>query len=117
MRQVMVRYRVAADRAAENERLVRAVYEELEQAKPPGLRYATFKLEDGISFIHIAETGEGENPFAEVKAFQEFQADCSQAFELKPSVNAIRFLEVSPFATPSCADAAPTFNRPTMATP
>ena len=41
----------------------------------------------------------------------------SQAFELKPSVNAIRILEVSPFATPSCADAAPALKRPTKATP
>jgi hypothetical protein len=87
MRQVMVRYRVAADRAAENERLVRAVYEELEESGAPGLRYATFKLEDGVSFIHIAETGEGENPLAEVKAFKEFQAGIGERCVEPPLVS------------------------------
>jgi hypothetical protein len=87
MRQVMVRYRVAADRAAENERLARAVYDELEETKPPGLRYATFKLDDGVSFIHIAETGGGENPFAEVKAFKEFQAGIGERCVEPPLVS------------------------------
>ena len=43
MRQVMVRYKVKPDRAAENEELVRAVYEELQRTAPAGLRYATFR--------------------------------------------------------------------------
>jgi len=74
MKQVMVRYRVTPDRAAENETLVRAVYDELQATEPAGLRYATFKLEDGVSFVHIAETEDGRNPLSEVKAFKEFQA-------------------------------------------
>jgi hypothetical protein len=37
----MVRYRVKPGRAAENEELVRAVYEELHRTQPPGFRYAT----------------------------------------------------------------------------
>src|SRR5947199_356140 len=48
MKQVIVRYKVKPDRVAENEELVRAVYEELRRTEPPGLRYATFKLDDGI---------------------------------------------------------------------
>jgi hypothetical protein len=52
MKQVMVRYKVKADRAAENERYITRAYEQLKREKPSGLRYATFKLEDGvISFI------------------------------------------------------------------
>ena len=51
MRRVMVRYRVKPDRVEENEELVRSVYEELRRTRPEGLRYATFKLEDGVSFI------------------------------------------------------------------
>ena len=50
----MVRYKLKPDRVDENERLVRAVYQELAERRPPGLRYATFKLEDGLSFVHIA---------------------------------------------------------------
>jgi hypothetical protein len=75
MRLLMVRYTVKPERAAENERLVRAVYEELGRMKPAGLRYATFRLADGVSFVHLAstETEDGSNPLASVQAFKEFQ--------------------------------------------
>ena len=56
MRQVMVRYKVKPDRVAENEALVRAVYEELAATEPAGLRYATFRLEDGVTFVHLARS-------------------------------------------------------------
>lgn len=86
MRRVMVRYRVKADRAAENEALVRAVYEELHASEPDGLRYATFKLDDGAGFLHIAETEDGQNPLAEVKAFKEFQAGIRDRCDEPPVV-------------------------------
>jgi hypothetical protein len=54
MRQVMVRYRVKPEHAAANEALVRAVYEELAQTQPDGLQYATYKLDDGVSFVRVA---------------------------------------------------------------
>ena len=69
MRQVMVRYRVRPDRVAENEELVQAVYEELASTRPAGLHYATFKLADGVSFVHVAQHGE-DNPLRSVTAFQ-----------------------------------------------
>jgi hypothetical protein len=84
MRQVMVRYTVKPDWAAENEALVRAVYEELEASEPDSLRYATFKLEDGVSFVHIAETEEGQHPLGEVKAFKEFLAGIGDRCEEPP---------------------------------
>ena len=75
MRRIMVRYTVKADRVAENEALVRAVYEELDRTRPEGLRYATFRLEDGVSFVHVAsvETTDGRNPLSQVAAFARFQ--------------------------------------------
>jgi hypothetical protein len=86
MRQVMVRYKVKPDRAGENEQLVRAVYDELAAMAPAGLRYATFRLDDGVSFVHIA-TVEGErNPLAEVEAFARFQADVRDRCEEPPVV-------------------------------
>ena len=41
MTQTVVRYRVKPDRAEENARLVRAVYEELREVKLEGFRYVT----------------------------------------------------------------------------
>ena len=75
MRQVMVRYKVKPDRAADNEELVRAVYGELEQTQPAGLRYATFLLADGVTFVHLAaiDTDDGQSPLSDVEAFTRFQ--------------------------------------------
>ena len=51
MRRVMVRYKVKPEKVAENEQLVRNVYTELKSKTPQNLRYATFKLKDGVSFV------------------------------------------------------------------
>ncbi len=86
MRQVMVRYKVKPDRAAENEALVRAVYEELAASEPEGLRYATYRLEDGVSFVHLATFDGEHNPLAETAAFARFQADVRDRCEQPPVV-------------------------------
>lgn len=90
MKQVMVRYKVKPDRAQENEELVRAVYDELQRTAPAGLRYATFQLEDGVSFVHVAQTKEGQNPLAEVAAFREFQREVGERCEEPPVVAELR---------------------------
>jgi len=70
----MVSYKLKADRVAENERLALAVYEALKQKQPPGLRYATFRLADGVSFIHIVshEEADGANALTALPAFKAF---------------------------------------------
>jgi len=74
MERVMVRYKVKADKVSENEALIKKVFEELQRTTPAGFRYASFKLEDGISFIHVAsiETANGENPLPKMAAFKAF---------------------------------------------
>ena len=86
MRRVIVRYRVKADQVEANEELVRAVYEELARTGPEGFRYATFKQEDGVSFVHIAsvDTADGRNPLAEVEAFARFQKDIAARCDEPP---------------------------------
>jgi len=44
MKRVMVRYKVKADRAAENESYIAKVFEQLKREKPSGLRYASDPL-------------------------------------------------------------------------
>jgi len=72
----MVSYTLKPDRVAENERLAAAVYDALKQASPPGLRYATFRLEDGVSFVHIVSHDEpdGSNALTSLPAFKAFSA-------------------------------------------
>lgn len=70
---VIVRYRVKPDRVEENAELVRAVYRELEEQQPAGFRYATFRLEDGVTFVHVAFTEDGHDaPLPQLPAFQRF---------------------------------------------
>ncbi len=76
MKRILVRYKVKADRAGENEDYIRKVFEELKNTGPDGIRYASFKQDDGLSFVHIAsiETEGGTNPLGESPAFKAFQA-------------------------------------------
>jgi hypothetical protein len=72
---VVVRYSTQADKADENQGLVEKVFAELNTDRPAGLRYATFRLDDGVSFVHVAsvDTDDGTNPLASTAAFAEFQ--------------------------------------------
>ncbi len=80
MKRTMVRYRVKADQVTENERYITAVFEQLEYERPAGLRYASFKLEDGVSFVHIVshEAADGPNHLTELSAFKRFAANIQQ---------------------------------------
>jgi hypothetical protein len=72
---LMVRYKVKAGRAAENESYITAVFEQLKHESPPGISYASFKLADGVSFIHIAaHEEESVNPLSQLAAFKAFTA-------------------------------------------
>lgn len=86
MRHVMVRYRIKPEHVAENERLVRAVYDELHRVDPAGLRYATFRLDDGVSFVHLAtlEADDGTSPLSDLQAFDEFQRDLDSRCDDRP---------------------------------
>jgi hypothetical protein len=72
-RATVIRYSTTPQTAEENSRLVRAVYAALGESRPDGLRYATFRLADGVSFVHVALHDAAANPLAELPAFQEFQ--------------------------------------------
>ena len=75
---VVVQYQTRPDAANENQRLVEQVYAQLAREDPGGLRYATFRLADGVTFIHISVT-EGEvNPLFSLSAFTEFQREVGE---------------------------------------
>jgi hypothetical protein len=92
MRSVIVRYRVKVDRAAENENLIRAVYDELHRAAPTGFHYATYRMEDGVSFVHFAidETDDGHNPLNDLSAFGAFQEHIGDRCDEPPVVSELR---------------------------
>jgi hypothetical protein len=91
MNAVMVRYRVKAGRAEENAELVRAVYAELAERRPAGFRYATFRLDDGVSFVHLAITADGrETPLPELPAFRRFAERIAERCDEPPVVTPLQ---------------------------
>ena len=88
MKRTMVRYKVKADRAAENERYIARVFEQLERERPAGIHYASFKLEDGVSFVHIVsyDKTDTHNPLTELSAFKAFVAGVKDRCEEPPLV-------------------------------
>lgn len=80
MAAVVVRYRPLADKADENQALVEAVFAELNDADPGGVRYATYRLADG-TFVHIADVDADPNPLSNIAAFAEFQKDIVERCE------------------------------------
>jgi len=77
MKTVMIRYKTRKDQAAANEALVHAVYDEVRIVRPAGLKYGTFRLEDGVTFIHVTnmETPSAEAALTSMASFIAFQKD------------------------------------------
>jgi hypothetical protein len=86
MKSVVVRYQTKKDSADENQRLIEKVFQELNGSDPGGLRYASFRLADGVSFVHVAsiETADGSNPLSETAAFGEFLKGIAERCDQQP---------------------------------
>jgi hypothetical protein len=76
---IMVRYKTTESQADANAKLVHAVFDELRARTPKGIRYATYRLSDGVTFVHVAtlETPD-ENPLAALASFKAFQKELKE---------------------------------------
>jgi hypothetical protein len=75
MKTIMVRYKTSEATSDANAALVRAVFEELRARAPAGIRYASYRLADGVTFVHIASVETRDpNPLAALPSFKAFQA-------------------------------------------
>jgi hypothetical protein len=87
MKTTVVRYQAKPERADENQQLIEAVFAELDEREPQGFTYKVFRLEDGVSFIHVViEHDDVENPdsLQDVPAFQEFVAAVAERCDVPP---------------------------------
>ena len=82
---VIVRYRTRPEAADENSRLVADVYASLADAKPEGFHYTTYRLADGVTFVHVARLDGPENPLASLPAFAEFQRELASRCVEQPA--------------------------------
>lgn len=80
----VVRYRTKAEFSEENAALVSEVFEELAVEDPGGLRYFTLRLEDGVSFVHIAFLEGENNPLGDSPAFRRFSSSASDRCDEGP---------------------------------
>jgi hypothetical protein len=80
----VIRYRTKPEHADENERLIRGVFAELAEEGPDGLHYATFRLDDGVSFVHVAILDGEQNPLESSPAFAAFQAGIAERCAERP---------------------------------
>jgi hypothetical protein len=86
MRQLMVRYTVKDGQGAENAEYVERVFAQLAREAPPGVRYAAFRLDDGVSFVHLVshERTEGGDALRALPAFQTFLAGLAERCATPP---------------------------------
>ncbi len=76
----LIRYKTKPEFADENQRLVEKVYDELNARDPGGVHYATFRLADGVTFLHLFTTDSDDRAktLGSIAAFVEFQQDLPQ---------------------------------------
>jgi hypothetical protein len=87
MSSVVVRYQAKPERADENQKLIEAVFADLESRQPEGFTYKVFRLEDGVSFVHVViehDDVENRDSLQDVPAFQTFVAEIGDRCDVPP---------------------------------
>ena len=94
MKTLMVRYTTSSPEHAEtNAQLVRAVFDELRARSPEGIRYATYRLPDGVTFIHLATHAADTARLTSLPAFQAFQAKIKERCSEPPVVTELSIVD------------------------
>ena len=89
MTATVVRYQAKADRADENQGLIEAVFADLAERRPKGFSYQVFRLEDGVSFVHVVTEDDSvadRDSLQDVPAFQAFVAEIGDRCDVPPLV-------------------------------
>lgn len=86
MKSTVVRYQAKPERADENQKLIEAVFADLDERQPEGFTYKVFRLDDGVSFIHVAIEHDVADPdsLQDVPAFQAFVSGIAERCDVPP---------------------------------
>ncbi len=87
MAATVVQYQVKPERVDENQQLIEAVFTDLEAREPKGFTYKVFRLEDGVTFVHVViEHDDVDHPdsLQDVPAFRAFVADIAARCDVAP---------------------------------
>lgn len=70
---MMIRAKVKAESVEAVESSAKAMFAALERAQPRGVRYASSKLADGVTFVIVLALEESNNPLPAIPEFRAFQ--------------------------------------------
>jgi hypothetical protein len=88
MATTVMQYQVKPERAEENQQLIEAVFAELDQREPDGFTFKVFRLEDGVSFVHVViEHDDVDHPdsLQALPTFQAFVANIVDRCDVPPA--------------------------------
>ena len=80
----VIRYRTKPECADENARLISAVFAELAAHDVADIRYQALRLDDGVTFVHVAAIDGDSNPLQASPAFARFQEDLGSRLDEGP---------------------------------
>jgi hypothetical protein len=86
----VTQYQAKPERAEENQRLVEDMFAELDRSEPEGFTMKVFRLEDGVSFVHVViEHDDVDHPdsLQAMPAFQAFVANIGDRCDVPPRVS------------------------------
>jgi hypothetical protein len=84
---LMVRSKVKPESVADVEAAIEKVFAAIGEAKPAGVRYASSRLGDGVTFVALLQLADGiDNPLPAIPAFIEFQEHLKQWTDGPPTV-------------------------------
>ena len=83
----MVRSKIREENVADAETAIKKVIQELEQVQPAGVRYASFRLGDGVTLVALLELEDGgDNPLFALPAYAELLENLKQWQPEPPTV-------------------------------
>ena len=71
---LMVRSKAKSERVAEVDAAATTMFEAIRATRPKGVRYVSYKLVDGLTYLAVLQLAEGfENPLPQMEEFRQFQ--------------------------------------------
>ena len=84
---LLTRSKVKAEQVAEVEAGIKRLVPALEQAHLEDMRYAWFRLNDGVTYVILVEYGEGgSNPAANLPEYQAFMEILKTSIDEPPTI-------------------------------
>ncbi len=87
--QVLIRYTVRREELATHLEQVREVYADLGRLRPDGLGYATYQLDDEVSFLEVLTGDAGPEPLTASAAFRRFRSALDDRCQHKPELDEV----------------------------